>query len=145
MHNQEKHHVCHQSVLCTSWACCRAVSHSGPNRGPDPPLRQAQPGSRVLGNGAHFWCWHHRRWKGFRIPLPSEMTNSCFDINRNTDCISKTEDSSTPSISWTFTKCTNNNATHSRRAYIPLEEIKPAPLNIFNNKGSDYLKSGTKG
>lgn len=29
---------------------------------------------------------------------------------------------------------------HSRRAYIPLEEIKPAPLNIFNNKGSDYLK-----
>lgn len=135
MHNQEKHQICHQLVLYTSWPCCRVVTYSGQNCGPDPsPLKQVQPSSWVLKDGAHFWYWHHRWWKGFRIPLTSEMTNSCgFDINRNTDCISKRFFCST-SISWAFTKCTNNNATHSRTAYIPVEEIKPAPLNILTTK-----------
>lgn len=144
--NSQIPQILHQTVLLshTMLPCCRAAACTVGPLTPTPPHRDREISSRVSRNGADSDTDIADGGMGFEFPLLQRLLEQlCFDINRNTDCTSKTEDFNWTSIPWAVPQCTDNDATRSGGAYLPFEETRPPPSDIFS-KGSGELKNGTK-
>lgn len=74
-------------------SCCGAAACTVGPLTPTPPHRDREISSRVSRNGADSDTDIADGGMGFEFPLLQRLLEQlCFDINRNTDCTSKTED-----------------------------------------------------
>lgn len=94
MHHPENHRICHQTLVLYMSPCCGVVTTDVRTITQSPPHwdRYRQAGESC-GTGHISDTNTADGGRGFKFPflqrLPEQM---CFDINRNTACISKMED-----------------------------------------------------